>query len=125
MRQQNGGVQHRVNRREFNTSKEKKFRSWVSNTCDHNAFMMIDKEHEAERITKVYKEINKECEEWRVLVQHWNDEKQKKSTNGYHSKIYIQMDGKKYSFEIITGYYFHTKLLAASAGRKRTSNELN
>jgi hypothetical protein len=35
------------------------------------------------------------------------------------------MDGKKYSFESITGYYFHTKLLAASAGRKRTSNELN
>jgi hypothetical protein len=106
MRQQNGGVQHRVNRREFNTSKEKKFRSWVSNTCDHNAFMMIDKEHEAERITKVYKEINKECEEWRVLVQHWNDEKQKKSTNGYHSKIYIQMDGRSTYLKLLPAITF-------------------
>jgi hypothetical protein len=35
------------------------------------------------------------------------------------------MDGKTYLFEIIIGYYFHTKLLAASVGKKRTSNELN
>jgi hypothetical protein len=63
MRQQNDGVQHRADQRKFNTSKEEKFRSRISNTCDHNAFMMIDKEHKAGRITKVYKEINKKHEE--------------------------------------------------------------
>jgi hypothetical protein len=119
MRQQNGGVQHRVNRREFNTSKEKKFRSWVSNTCDHNAFMMIDKEHEAERITKVYKEINKECEEWRVLVQHWNDEKQKKEHQWLSFKIYIY----KWMVEVLIWNYYRLllsyKVVGSKCGQKK------
>jgi len=47
-------------------SKEKKLRLQVSNIYDHNAFMMLDKEHEAERIAKVYKETNKKHEELSV-----------------------------------------------------------
>ena len=30
--------------------------------------MRLDKEREAERLAKVYKETNKECKEWRALV---------------------------------------------------------
>jgi len=30
--------------------------------------MMLDKEREVERIAKVYKKTNKECEEWRDSV---------------------------------------------------------
>jgi hypothetical protein len=37
--------------------------------------MRLDKECEAKRLKKVYKEINKEREEWRALVQRQNDEK--------------------------------------------------
>ena len=29
----------------------------------------------------------------------------------YHSKIYMQLDGKTCSFKIIIGYYIHTMLL--------------
>jgi hypothetical protein len=45
--------------------------------------------------------------------------KTKEGSNGNHSKIYTHMDGKTYFFEIITGYYFHTMLLDASACKKR------
>jgi len=34
-----------------------------------------NEKHGDERIAKVYKETNKEYEEWRALVQHWKDEK--------------------------------------------------
>jgi len=56
-------------------SKEEKQRLWVSNIYDHNGSMRLDKEREAKRLKKVYKEINKEREEWRALVQRQNDEK--------------------------------------------------
>jgi len=56
-------------------SKEEKRRLWVSNIYDHNGSMRLDKEREAKRLKKVYKEINKEREEWRALVQRQNDEK--------------------------------------------------
>jgi hypothetical protein len=51
---------------EYNISKEKKPRLRVSNIYDHNASMMLDKEHEVERIAKVYKETNKKHEELSV-----------------------------------------------------------
>ena len=44
----------------------------------------------------------------------------KKSSGGYHSKIYMQVDGKTCLFEIIIGHYFHTMLLDANACKKRT-----
>ena len=44
----NGGVRHRADQRKFNINKEEKLRLWVSNIYDRNAFMMLDKEHEAE-----------------------------------------------------------------------------
>jgi hypothetical protein len=43
-------------------SKEDKRRLWVLNIYAHNAFMMLDKEREAERLANVYKETNKELE---------------------------------------------------------------
>ena len=49
-------------------SKEEKPRFWISNIYAHNAFMMLDKEREAEWLAMVYKEINKEREEWRASV---------------------------------------------------------
>ena len=52
-----------ADRRRFNMSKEEKRRLQVSNIYAHNAFMMLDKKCEAERLAKVYKETNKECEE--------------------------------------------------------------
>jgi hypothetical protein len=39
---------------------------------------MLDKERETERLAKVYKETNKEREEWRVSVQRQKDKKQKR-----------------------------------------------
>jgi hypothetical protein len=50
-------------------SKEEKQRLHVSNIYDHNASMKLDKEREAKRIAKIYKETNKEHEEWRASVQ--------------------------------------------------------
>jgi hypothetical protein len=47
-------------------SKEEKPRLRVSNIYAHNAFMMLDKERKAEQLAKVYKETNKEREEWRT-----------------------------------------------------------
>jgi len=41
--------------------------------------MMLDKEGEVERLAKVYKETNKEREEWRASVQHQRDKKQKRA----------------------------------------------
>jgi hypothetical protein len=52
-----------ADRRRFTMSKEEKLRFRVSNIYAHNAFMMLDKEHEAEQLAKVYKETNKESEE--------------------------------------------------------------
>jgi len=43
-------------------SKEEKQRLWVLNIYDHNASMRLEKEREAERLVKVYKETNKERE---------------------------------------------------------------
>jgi hypothetical protein len=40
---------------------------------------MLDKEGEVERLAKVYKETNKEREEWRASVQHQRDKKQKRA----------------------------------------------
>jgi hypothetical protein len=57
-----------VDWRRFNMSKEEKRRLRVLNIYDHNASMRLDKEREAERLAKVYKETNKECKEWRALV---------------------------------------------------------
>jgi hypothetical protein len=36
---------------------------------------MLDKEREAKRLAKVYKETNKEREEWRASVQRRRDKK--------------------------------------------------
>jgi hypothetical protein len=44
-------------------SKKEKLRFRVSHIYAYNAFMMLDKECEAERFAKVYKETNKEREE--------------------------------------------------------------
>jgi hypothetical protein len=44
-----------ADRRRFTMSKEEKLRFRVSNIYAHNAFMMLDKEREAERLAKVYK----------------------------------------------------------------------
>jgi len=60
-------------------SEEEKRRLPVSNIYSHNAFMMLNKEHEAERLAKVYKETNKECEEWRTSIQRQRDNKQKRT----------------------------------------------
>jgi hypothetical protein len=65
--------------RRFNMSKEEKRRLRVLNIYDHNASMRLDKEHEAERLANVYKETNKEHEEWRALVQHPKNEKGKRA----------------------------------------------
>ena len=65
---ENDGVRHRTDKREFNISKEEKLRLWVSNIYDHNAFIMLDKELDTEWIVKVYKKTNKKLEEWRALV---------------------------------------------------------
>ena len=56
-------------------SKEEKRRLQVSHIYAHNAFMMLDKEREAKRLAKVYKETNKEREEWRASVQRRRDKK--------------------------------------------------
>ena len=37
--------------------------------------MILDKKREAERLAKVYKEINKEREEWRTSIQRQRDNK--------------------------------------------------
>jgi len=55
MRQQICGA----DRRRFTMSKEEKPRFRVSNIYAHNAFMMLDKEHNAERLAKIYKETKK------------------------------------------------------------------
>jgi hypothetical protein len=47
--------------------KEEKWRLRVLNIYDQNAFMMLDKEREAEQLAKVYKETNREREECREL----------------------------------------------------------
>jgi predicted transcriptional regulator YheO len=60
-------------------SEEEKRRLPVSNIYSHNAFMMLNKEHEAERLAKVYKETNKEREEWRTSIQRQRDNKQKRT----------------------------------------------
>jgi hypothetical protein len=70
--------------------KEEKQRLRVSNIYHHNAFMMLDKKREAERLAKVYKETNKEREEWRSLVQRQKDKKMKNGSSYYHSKILIR-----------------------------------
>jgi len=41
--------------------------------------MMLEKKREAERLAKVYKETNKEREEWRASVQCQRDKKQKRA----------------------------------------------
>jgi hypothetical protein len=61
-----------VDWRRFNMSKEEKRRLRVLNIYDHNASMRLDKEREAKRLAKVYKETNKEHEEWRASVQRQN-----------------------------------------------------
>jgi hypothetical protein len=40
---------------------------------------MLDKEGEVERLAKVYKETNKEREEWRASIQRQRDKKQKRA----------------------------------------------
>jgi len=60
-------------------TKEEKWRLRVLNVYDHNASMRLDKEHEAERLAKIYKETNEEREEWRASVQRQKDEKQKRA----------------------------------------------
>jgi hypothetical protein len=55
-----------VDQRRFN--KEKKRRLRVLNIYDHNAYMRLDKKHEAEGIAKIYKETNKELKEWRASI---------------------------------------------------------
>jgi hypothetical protein len=59
----------------FNMSNEEKQRLQVSNIYYHNASMRLDKEHEVERLAKIYKETNKKHEELRALVQRQKDEK--------------------------------------------------
>jgi hypothetical protein len=44
----------------------------------------------------------------------------KEDNTGYHSKIYMQVDGKTCLFEIIIGYCIYTMLLQAIACKKRT-----
>jgi hypothetical protein len=104
-----------VDWRRFNMSKEEKRRLRVLNIYDHNASMRLDKEREAKRLAKVYKETNKEHEEWRASVQRQN----KRGQQWLYSKIYIQLDGKTCLFEIIIGYYIHTMLLQAIACKKK------
>jgi myosin heavy subunit len=41
---------------------------------------MLDKERVVEQLAKVYKETNKECEEWRASVQRQRNKKQKRVT---------------------------------------------
>jgi hypothetical protein len=67
-----------TNRRRFNMSKEEKRRLQFSYIYAHNAFMMLDKECEAERHAKAYKETNKEREEWRTSIQRQRDNKRKR-----------------------------------------------
>jgi len=60
-------------------SKEEKHRLRVLNIYDHNTYMRLDKERDTKRFTKVYKEINKEREEWRASIQCQKNEKQKRT----------------------------------------------
>jgi len=80
----------------------------------------LDKERELERLANVYKKTNKKCEELRASVQHQKDKKMKEDNSCYHSKIYTQVEGKTFLFEIIIGYYVHIMLLQASACKKKT-----
>ena len=72
-------------------------------------------ERKAKRITKVYKETNKEREEWifSSTLKVW---KMKESNNGY---IYMKVDDKAFLFEIINDYYFYTILLETIVGEER------
>jgi len=64
-----------TDRRRFNMSKEEKHRLRVLNIYDHNTYMRLDTERDAKRLAKVYKEINKEREEWRASIQCQKNEK--------------------------------------------------
>jgi uncharacterized membrane protein YgaE (UPF0421/DUF939 family) len=64
-----------VDQRRFNMSNEEKQRLRVSNIYYHNASMRLDKEHEVERLAKIYTETNKKHEEWRALFHSQKDEK--------------------------------------------------
>jgi len=103
--------------------KEEKQRLRVSNIYDHNAFMMLDKEREAERLAKVYKKKNIKNVKNGEL-QFSTKRIKMKEDNGCYHYIYIyiharaQVEGKTFLFEIIIGYYVHTMLLQASAARK-------
>jgi len=101
-------------------SKEEKRRLQVSYIYAHNAKMILDKEYEAKWHAKVYKETNKERQEWRTSIQRQRNNKWKRIAVGYHSKIYTQVDGKTCLFEIIISNYIHTMLLQAIACKKRT-----
>jgi len=59
-------------------SKQEKWRLEVSNIYDYNVSMRLDKEHKVERLAKIYKETNKEREEWRASVQRQKDKKKRK-----------------------------------------------
>jgi uncharacterized protein YdaU (DUF1376 family) len=61
-------------------SKEEKRKLQVSNIFFyHNAFMILDKECKVDQLAKVYKETNKEREEWRASVQRQKNKKQKRA----------------------------------------------
>ena len=64
-----------TDQRRFNMSKEEKHRLRVLNIYDHNTYMRLDTERDAKRLAKVYKEINKEREEWRASIQCQKNEK--------------------------------------------------
>jgi len=120
MRQQNGGVRHRADQRKFNMSEGEKLRLRVSNIYDHNASMMLDKKCEVEWIAKVYKEINKEHEEWRASVQRFNGEKWEIVVVVIIQKyIHKWMERCAY-LKLLSVTTFHIILLKANTGMKRT-----
>jgi hypothetical protein len=90
---------------------------------------MLDKERKAERLAKVYKK--KHIKNVKNGELQFSTKRIKmKEDNGCYHYIYIyiyththaraQVEGKKFLFEIIIGYYVHTMLLQASACKKET-----
>jgi len=78
--------------------------------------MMLDKECETERHAKVYKETNKEREEWRTSIQCQRDNKRKRI-----AVVII----KKYTQKWM-GRHAYLKLLSATTGncvQEKNSND--
>jgi hypothetical protein len=86
--------------------------------------MMLDKKCEAERLAKVYKETNKECEEWRNSIQCQRDNKGKRTkwlslknihVSGWENILIWNYYRQLHSYNVVTG----------SCMQEKNSNEWN